>query len=806
MARTSTALLPIFPLLLTLGSCIAHAPQEVAGPDSILVAGDLPHFPVRIEEDRWGIPHIRARSEQDAFFALGVLHAEERLWQMELNRRAGLGRLSEIFGRRTLATDRFLRTVGFREAAESALAALPARELALLEAYAAGINSHIEGLKDLPPEYRILGFEPEPWEPLHSILWTKSMSWLLSASASTDALYDALRREHGEDVAGWLVPDYPDDGPRILPLDQMQDLRGAHNTVAPEPAAPEAETTGRLGQLHPALEQLDVLLGRGPDVGSNNWVVHGSRTNTDAPILSNDPHLGVQVPSIWYLAEIDCPTYHVVGATMPGIPGVVIGHNEHIAWGATNLGADVMDLVLERPDPEHEGSVLRPGGREALEEVQHSIRVKGRSKPVQLTVRRSSNGPLVSEFFPGYEDEVALRWTALEPGDRTLSAFLGIGRASNWEDFLDALRLFVVPSQNFVYADRKGHIGWKAPGLIPIRKGYDGRRPARGWTDEAWTGWVPFEELPEALDPIQGWIVSANNHPVSDDYPHDLGRRFAQPYRAKRIIDLLEQGEGRTPAGHQAMQLDTVSAQVAELLPLLLALRPEAPRDQAALELLRRWDGDHSIDSPAAALYNAWMIEVGRLLVADHFGKATQRRVHGLNGLFLREALTGEGQQLCVHEGSRSRRETRDCSDVAGIALEAAVQTLRKKLGKDMKRWSWGRLHELHYHHQLGVTPHLRERLDTRRPGPGGPHTVNIGSYPHSRPFTQTWFASYRQVIDLSDWSKSGWIHSPGQSGVPWRAHYRDLVDPYLQGELLPMAFGQEATRPFVVRTRQLRR
>ena len=811
-------------LVLALPSCIAHAPEPFSGPDSLVVQGEFPSFPVTVEEDRWGIPHIRARSEADAAFVLGLLHAEERLWQMDVNRRAGMGRLSEFFGTRTLQTDRFLRTVGFQEAAESALAALPYSERSLLEAYAAGVNSHIAEGTDLPPEYRILGVKPEPWTPLHSMLWTKSMSWLLSASARTDAFFGQLRDSHGTEKAHWIVPDYPGKGPRVLPPDQMLELRGKTSGSSPTPSSPEPEqstpppgptpsgashtlpTTPPPLPLHEGVATLLQLLGAGPDVGSNNWVIDGTRTATGAPILSNDPHLGVQVPSIWYLAEIEAPGYHVIGATMPGIPGVAIGHNEDIAWGVTNLGADVMDLFLEREDPDHPGHVLRPGGREQLTVRQHEIKVRGRKKSVALEVRLSSNGPLVSEFFPGFSDAVALRWTALEAEDNTLGAFLAIGRASNWDEFLAGLRLFVVPSQNFVYADRKGHIGWKAPGLIPKRRGFDGKAPARAWLGEQWDGFIPFEELPEAFDPVQGWIASANNHPVPDDYPHNLGTRFSQPYRAARIVDLLEQGAGRSTAGHRAMQLDTVSLQVDELLPLVLSLQPEGSMEQLGLELLRSWDGDHSIDSGAAALYNAWMVEAAALLTDGRFGSDQQSRVRGLNGTFLQIALTGPGQELCLREKQGKQPAITSCDQLALIALQRATRRLKSLLGRDLTTWTWGAIHQLHYHHRLGITPHLRKKLDTKRPSAGGPHTVNVGSYTQSKPFTQVWFPSYRQVIDLSDWSKSGWIHSPGQSGVPWRAHYRDLVDPFMEGELLPMSFGREQVAPFLVRTRQIRR
>jgi penicillin amidase len=784
---------------LLLVSCIAHAPERFAGPDTVVVTGALPEWPINIIEDAWGIPHIRARSKDDAAFALGYLHAEERLWQLEFSRRLGSGTLSEILGKRTLITDRFLRTVGFRRAAADSWTAIGDSERRILEAYASGINAAVDGLDELPPEFKLLRFKPAPWTPLDSLVIVKTMAWVLSSSAKDDALYWRVARDLGEEEARWFLPTYPADAPRILPGDQLKELRD-RAPRAPDEGVETGEGHGR-GRDH----GLDAWLGTGDDVGSNAWVVHGSRTNTGAPILANDPHLSVQVPSIWYLAEVDSPDLHVIGPTLVGIPGFPMGHNEHIAWGVTNVGADVMDFYREQPDPQDPTRVRRAVGWETLTEITETIHVKGRRKPVELTVRFSSNGPLVTEFYAGDFDpaeEVALRWTALDPGDRTVTAFFKIMEARNFDEFRAALETYAVPSQNFVYADREGHIGWQIPGRIPIRDpSFDGQRPGRGWVaQDAWQGWIPYDELPRAYDPLQGWIVTANHKPIPDDYRHDLGRSFTAPQRAIRIIDLIEQGSGRDVAGNRAIQMDVTTPQAHDLVPVILKVTPASPLESYAQDLLRDWDGSHDLDSGAAAVFNAWGWETSNAVIGAVLDGALTGRVYGMNPLFIDQLFHGPAGKLCV------TKTTADCDDLAAQSLTRAVKRLKKELGGNATKWRWGDLHHIRYHHPLAVIPSLKKSLDTELPSPGGPATVNVGPFPMRAPFTQTHHASYRQVIDLSDWSKSMWMASLGQSGVPWREHYRDMAEPWVEGTMLPMLFGREDVDRHAARTRQIRR
>ena len=621
------------------------------------------------------------------------------------------------------------------------------------------------------------------------------MAWLLSASGANDSLWDALVGEFGPEQAAWFLPDYPDDAPVTLPGDQMRELRGSS-----APPVTPAKAGARSGANSGVLAAFERLLGKHEAVGSNAWVVHGSRTATDRPILANDPHLAVSKPSIWYLVHLECPEFNAIGTSFPGLPGVVIGHNEHIAWGFTNAPVDVMDLYRERLS-EDGASVEREGGWEPLQVVEEVISVRGGKDRVER-VRISSRGPLVTEFFAGYDDEIALRWTALDDDDRALPAFLALLRASDWDGFLDALRGFSSPPQNAVYADRAGHIGWKVPGRVPTRGSFDGRGAGRGWVEaDAWGPPIPFDEMPQALDPQQGFVVTANNQVVPPDWVHWMGDRFASPHRAERILALIEQGDARDVESNRLLQLDVVSAQVDDVLPLLRSLEPEDGLEQAVVATLANWDGSHDVESAAAVIYNAWLVEILELLGRERLGTLWSRW-GGTHGTFLRGVFKGDAWPLCLRPGAKDEPATSSCSELAALALTRTTKDLRKRLGPDPLAWRWGDVHGVRFGHRLSITPHLRSRLDTNREAPGGSWTVNIGAFPHKKPFGQTWHASYRQVIDLSDWDRSLWVFAPGQSGVPWRAHYRDLVDPWLTGEMLPMSFSRPAVDAAAVRRR----
>jgi len=545
-----------------------------------VVAG--PSARIDIIRDADAIPHIFAATKADAFFGLGYVHAQDRLWQMEFQRRIGHGRLSEVLGPAAVPQDRFLRTVGFGRAARTAWASTPEWAKAQVNAYVAGINAFIATHHGsaLPPEFTLLRFEPEPFTGEDVMVWVKMMAWDLCANYSFELLRADLVSRVGADRMAQLMPPYPADGLSILtgfsaglvagqpPRSSVRQTPVTAGGPASGGAAPSGATreqplvtlssSSKSAALIAALSRgdstvSDFLLGSATTeaLGSNNWVVDGTMTVSGKPLLANDPHLGTKVPSIWYLAHLSAPDFEVIGATLPGTPAVALGRNLFIAWGATNVAADVEDLYREHLDASGTHAEFR-GVPEPVTVIPETIVVKG-APPVHVDVRVTRHGPLISDAInannaelirapkPTPLEPLAFRWTALDPGDTTLASYLKLNEARNWSQFTEALRDYVAPSQNFVYADVDGHIGYYAPGHIPVRASGDGSLPAEGWTGEAeWTGWIPFDELPHIADPPDHFIVTANHRPAPPAYGHFLGLEWPEPYRAQRITDLLD--------------------------------------------------------------------------------------------------------------------------------------------------------------------------------------------------------------------------------------------------------------------------
>jgi len=492
---------------------------------------------VEVMRDQWGIPHIYAQNDLDLFFAQGFVHAQDRLWQMEFNRRAASGRLSEIFGPVTLDTDRFLRTVGLRRAAEVEAAQLDDETKRVLQAYVDGVNAYIASRRGrLPLEFALLRYVPEPWSPVDAVAFGKLMAWTLSGNWDSEILRAHLLSRFGEAGVARLMPAYPDEMPVIVPAGA--DYRPFRSAAALRLAAHAPARNG---------------------TGSNNWVIAGSRTTTGAPILANDPHLEAAMPSIWYEMDLSSERFHVAGATFAGAPGVIIGHNERIAWGVTNAGPDVQDLYLERFDPDDPARYEFQGQWERATVVEESIIVKGRRDPVILPVRITRHGPILNGVVDGLDAFVALRWTALMPGT-ILGSVLRLDQARNWEEFREALRLWTVPAQNFVYADTDGNIGYQLPGRIPVRAKGNGLLPVPGWTGEyEWVGEIPFDELPSSFNPERGYIITANNRIIPDDYTHFIAAEWDPGFRAQRIETMLTAQPKVSPEVVADMQLDTSS-------------------------------------------------------------------------------------------------------------------------------------------------------------------------------------------------------------------------------------------------------
>jgi penicillin amidase len=744
---------------------------------------------VTVVRDDWGIPHIYASNTEDLFFAQGYVHAQDRFWQMEFWRRIGLGRLSEILGEPALEQDRFIRTVGWHRAAARELELLSGEARTVLEAYARGVNSYISTHKGrLGLEFAILGltgarFEPEPWAPLHTISWGKVMAWDLGGNRTDELLRASVAARLGTPAVDVLIPAYSEDYPVIVedPL-----------TEASLRTVPEA-----------AWETL--ALGPGRRLGSNSWVIAGDRTETGMPLLANDPHLGIQMPSIWYEIGLHCQPvgpecpYDVVGASFASSPGVVIGHNDHIAWGLTNLGPDVQDLFIEKVNPENPNQYEFQGQWRDMEIIREEIQVAGRDEPVVVDVRVTHHGPIINDVGGGTEEEwsfgwqpLALSWTALQPGTLVDSILL-LDRARSWEAFREALSYWDAPSQNFVYADVEGNIGYQSPGRIPIRAAGDGTVPVLGWTGEyEWVDTIPFDELPRAFNPSRGYIVTANNAVVGEDYAYLLTKDWAPGYRAKRIRDLIEADATLSIADVRAIQADRTPVWVQEVLPYVRALTSEDPRLKEALALLEAWDGQAARDSSAAALFEAFRLRLIDATVGDELGQRVLKKARPSVMDALLNMLP-DPRSPWFDDTTTPHTETRD--DILLRALREAVEELSETQGARADGWSWGEMHTATFENQClgqcGIG--LVEALFNRGPFAvdGSLGTVNQGEYSLSEPYGAETIASYRQIIDLGDLSRSVAMHTTGQSGHPFHRHYADMIDPWRNVEHHPMLWDR---------------
>jgi penicillin amidase len=773
--------------------------------------------PIDIVRDADDVPHIFAATRRDALCGLGYVHAQDRLWQMEMQRRIGNGRLSEIFGAATLAQDRFLRTVGFARAARAAWDRLPADARADVDAYVNGVNAFIDAHHgaSLPPEFLLLRVAPERFTGADVLTWVKMMAWDLSANYSFELLRHDLAARVGAARAAQLMPLYPADGLNII--DGPAGLAGQTSpAVLVRPGAEISEKATAPLALPALMASLsggepgvrDFLLGGATTeaLGSNNWVVDGSMTASGKPLLANDPHLGTRLPSTWYLAQVSGGDLDVIGATLPGTPAVALGRNRRIAWGATNVAADVEDLFRERLDPTGQFAEFR-GALEPLRHVVETIGVKG-APPVRLDVRVTRHGPLVSDAINASNDvlpadrrrppfePLAFRWTALDPDDTTILSFLRLNRANNWTEFVDALRGFVVPSQNFVYADVDGHIGYYAPGRIPIRAAGDGASPADGWTGaNEWTGWVPFDALPHELDPAAHFIVTANNRPMGPGYPFNLGLEWTEPYRAERIASRLRERAKLTPRDFAAIQADAVSLHALRLLPRLVArAHPSAPADRAALARLRGWNGDMRGDSAAAAIFEAWFLHLTPALVRDDLGRATTENYQGRFSFvarFVDRTLETGDETWCDDRGTPAR-ET--CDDVVTSALHEAVADLTGRLGANQESWRWDAVHRAVFPHQgLDALALLRPLLSRSVPNGGDWSTVDVGPVSADRLYEQHSVPGYREIVDLSPANESSFLIDVGQSGHPLSPHYADFLRDWQQVRRRPMRVTREA-------------
>ena len=726
--------------------------------------------PVDIVRDTHGVPHIFADSAADAWFALGYVHAQDRLWQMEGMRRTGAGRLSEVIGERGLRSDRFMRTLGLNRLVEAQWQSFDAATRAPMQAYATGVNAWIDGhAGSLPPEFLVLRHTPEAWKPTDSLLWARLMGLRLSSNWRSEAFRARLLK--------------------TLPSEQVRELW----PVAPPDGS--ATVAANLDEILPDLDGLAAALPDSPWLGdgaSNAWAVAGSGTNTGKPILANDPHLGFDAPILWYLARIETPNLTLTGATVPGVPLLVLGHNGNIAWGLTTTHSDTEDLFIERLSKDEPDSYDTPVGPWPFIQREERIAVRD-SDDVIVAVRETRHGPVISDLTTRNEDMPAtgtvlvLSATFLRPDDTTPAAFQHLNRATDVDAARAAMSGFLAPQQNLMVADTAGNIAFMVAGLTPIRAAGSGFAPAPGWSGEAdWTGYIPYDALPHSRNPVAGRLINANNRVAGPDNPHFLGNDWAPPYRAQRIAEQLSAETPHSLDAAARLQSDSVSLMAGDFMTVLGNTPAIGNGPRRALAMLKAWDGSFAIDRPEPLIFMTWMREFTRRLFVDELGEAFPQFFD------IRPLLLGDVLKHQTHWCDDIRTlQTESCDGLAAAALTKSVAILTGEYIRDMALWRWGDAHQAQFDHPvLHGIPILGGMANLDIESPGGPATVNRGSVSidnDAAPFAHVHGAGFRGIYDLGDLARSRFMIATGQSGNPLSAHYGDFLEAWRDGDYLEL-------------------
>lgn len=746
-------IIPLFVLFILLGfflfilASFYHSRPKTSG--NITVEGLKDK--VNVVTDEWGVPHIFAQNEKDLFFVCGYMHAQERMWQMDLIRRVGSGRLSEILGKTTAERDRALRNLGLKEAALRDFEKLSPPVKNLLDSYCLGINYWMDSRKwNWPPEFILLRYRPEPWRIVDSLIVKEVMALL-------------------------LCMDYPSEIVRANLVNKL----GAQKAL--EILEKEVKKIPQEIDRYSLSGWLKVFLNQ----GSNNWVVAGSRTESGKPLLANDPHLEISIPPIWYEIHLQCPSFNVIGVSLPGIPLVVIGHNESIAWGLTNSAADVQDLYIERLNSSNE-MYLDVDGWKPLQKKEEVIKIRGKKKAERMEILWTAHGPIISSFIIQNPKPLSLRWTIYD-GGKTADAFYLIDKAQNWEEFTEAVRLFDTPSQNFVYADKKGNIGYYLSGKIPLRSEEAALFPFPGWLEEGhWHGFLEEVKKPHIFNPEEGLIVTANNKIIPEGYPFYVSADWDVPIRAERIRDLLLQRQKHSVDSFKRIQNDIYSKQGELLLAALKEVKGGGKEFEKAFQLLKGWDLQMSSGKEPALIevfLNFFTIETFK----DELGKDFE----GFDSLFRRKdsglfRILSNPSSSWFDKMNTSDVETR--SDIVKISLEKAYEWLSQSYGA-LENWDWMRMHALHFQHILGRVPLFTFLNRGPFPVSGSPFTVKAS---FSTGYKTTHGASYRQILDLSNWNNCVCVITSGQSGHFLSRFYDDQIPLWLEGRYHPMLFYKD--------------
>lgn len=710
---------------------------------------------VTVITDGDGVPHIKAANNHDLFMAQGYIQAQSRMFQMEMSRRQASGTLSEIVGEAAVGHDKYFRSLGLRRAAEGSYDTYSDESKKVLQWFADGVNAYIRQAKEensLPVEFTLMGSEPAEWTPVDSLTIGKYMAFDLGGHWERQAFNYYALNNFAEEKAYELFPTYPENKPTIIGADEVDVAASFENAIIPHAFN-----------------------------GSNNWVVSGEKSESGQPLLANDPHLGLATPSIWYQMQLESPDVSVSGVIFAGVPGIILGHNEEIAWGVTNTGPDVQQLYLEKRNPDNPNEFLYEDNWEEAEVIDEPIKVKD-GETIDYEVVETRHGPIISEHAneSAKDTVMSLRWTALE-ATTELEAILEINRASNWPEFEKGLEKFLSPAQNFVFASKDGTIAYKANGNIPIYEdGEDAQLPLEGWEKENnWKGYIPFDELPTVVNPDKGFIATANNKIIGDEYPYHISNMWAQPYRYERIAEVLETGNDLTAKDMQALQMDQMNLQAREFVPMFaetlnsVELTDDAQR---ALELLLEWDYKDHVDAAQPLIFHQWLDEIEAILYDGEIPEDVMD-LFGSRGQTTDELLRKGNDSIWVEENGGIKK-------VLSVSLENTMDKLLKEYGNETADWKWGDYHKVQFYHPLSdVSPVLEFFFNNEDPiSVGGSSVTPMAASYDAETGIVDHGASWRFVIDTNDMKTGYHIVGPGQAGHFKSDWYHNQMNDWVGG------------------------
>jgi penicillin G amidase len=767
---------------------------------------------VTIYRDEFGVSHIEANNENDLYFALGYTHSQDRLWQMDLYRRIAEGKISEIFGKDAIEYDKLFRTIGINKISYQFYQNLSQKSKDLLDSYSKGVNFFINShIKKLPLEFDVLNYKPEQWKPEHSVMLIRLMGWELNLAWYTDFMFGEIVKKWGIDKAKDFFPNYPEDAPLIISSEKKSPDGKSTDTIkkiSENSVEDRFKTVSDLGRdfFNTSLDCRKYLGLEGTHVGSNSWVISGKKSENGKPILANDPHLVLQAPSKWYEVELvnKSEKFFYGGFSIPGVPGIAIGYNSVISWGITNLMNDDADFFILKTDPLNKNNYIYKNFSYPIDSVTESIKVKDIKDEVYFSVYQTKIGPVISglektgllnnrSFKTPQNDILTFRWTGYDFSDE-IESFYKINTARNWNDFKNALKDFNLPASNFVYADTMGNIGYHAAGKIPIRKNLTNDNmamyPSNGEIE--WTSYVNFDELPQSFNPKEEYIVTANNKP-SKDFKQYISNLYEPPYRAERIEQILKLRNNFNANEFKLIQNDVLSLQAREFCYYIFETYKDtvniSPDEKLFLNLLKNWDYEMKLYSPAATVFSEFEIVLYKNIYRDKLGNDLFN-----DYIFLKNIPVRNTSGLLKETNSwmfdilGGKPENR--GDIIRISFKEAINNLKEKYhNSDYSGWYWGDIHKVIIRHPLGVVAALNPVLNI---GPyeigGNGTTIANSEYGFAASLEKREFESYlgpsmRFIMDMSNVSSYQSVIPTGQSGQPHHKHYKDQTRMWLNGE-----------------------